>query len=71
MHWEWASGTETEQLNFCAKVFNAKKLMSMPVSNMGQGGWTEDIDTFSGTHSSALILVAWTDRRNFKIFQLN
>src|SRR5271163_598085 len=57
---------KTKATQFYKTVFNAKKFMSMPVSNMGQGGWTEDIDTFTGAHSSALVLMAWTDRRNVK-----
>jgi catechol 2,3-dioxygenase-like lactoylglutathione lyase family enzyme len=59
-------GNRNQATQFYTRVFNAKKLMSMPVGNMGQGGWTEDIDTFSGAHSSALVLMTWTDRRNVK-----
>src|ERR1700742_980974 len=52
--------------SFYSKTLGIRKQMSMPVANMGQGGWTEDIDVFSGAHSSALVLMAWTDRRNVK-----
>jgi predicted enzyme related to lactoylglutathione lyase len=52
---------------FYAKAFGTKKSMTMPVSNLGQGGWTEDIDMFpAAAHSSALVIMAWTDRRNTK-----
>lgn len=52
---------------FYSKVFGIKKGMTMPVANMGQGGWTEDIDTFPSTaHSSALVLMEWQDKRSVK-----
>lgn len=52
---------------FYARLFSAKKSMTMPVGNMGQGGWTEDIDTFpAAAHSSALVIMAWTNRRSTK-----
>jgi predicted enzyme related to lactoylglutathione lyase len=59
-------GNRAKATQFYTRVFGAKKSMTMPVSNMGQGGWTEDIDIFSGAHSSALVIMAWTDRRNTK-----
>jgi predicted enzyme related to lactoylglutathione lyase len=60
-------GNRNKATQFYAKAFGSKKSMTMPVGNMGQGGWTEDIDTFpAGAHSSALVIMAWTDRRNTK-----
>lgn len=52
---------------FYTKVFGIKKTLSMPVANMGQGGWKEDIDTFpTNAHSSALVPMEWTDKRSVK-----
>jgi catechol 2,3-dioxygenase-like lactoylglutathione lyase family enzyme len=51
---------------FYAKTLGIKKGASMPVLNMGQGGWSEDIDTFPGPHSSALVFMEWTDKRPYK-----
>jgi hypothetical protein len=52
--------------SFYSKTLGIKKQLSMPVANMGQGGWSEDINVFSGAHSSALVIMAWTDKRNVK-----
>jgi catechol 2,3-dioxygenase-like lactoylglutathione lyase family enzyme len=52
--------------SFYTKTLGIKKGASMPVPNMGQGGWSEDIDTFPGPHSSALVFMEWTDKRPFK-----
>jgi predicted enzyme related to lactoylglutathione lyase len=51
---------------FYSKTLGIKKGASMPVPNMGQGGWSEDIDTFPGPHSSALVFMEWTDKRPYK-----
>jgi catechol 2,3-dioxygenase-like lactoylglutathione lyase family enzyme len=51
---------------FYTKTLGIKKSMSMPVADMGQGGWTEDINMVSGEHSSALVIMEWSDKRNFK-----
>ena len=60
-------GNRNKATQFYTKAFGSKKSMTMPVSNMGQGGWTEDIDVFpAAAHSSALVVMAWTDRRNTK-----
>jgi predicted enzyme related to lactoylglutathione lyase len=59
-----SSRTKTTQ--FYLKAFGIKKGMTMPVANMGQGGWTEDINVPKGAHSSAMVVMEWTDRRNTK-----
>jgi hypothetical protein len=58
--------SRAKMTQFYQKALGIKKGMSMPVGNMGQGGWTEDINVPKGAHSSALVVMEWTDRRNFK-----
>jgi hypothetical protein len=49
---------------FYAKAFGAKKLLvSIPVPDLGFGGWIEDIDIFPGPKSSALVVMEWSDKR--------
>lgn len=58
--------SRTASTAFYQKVFGIVKGMTMPVASTGQGGWTEDINAFSGEHSSALVIMQWTDTRSTK-----
>jgi predicted enzyme related to lactoylglutathione lyase len=58
--------SKSASTSFYGKVFGVKKSASMPVPNMGQGGWNEDIDIFPGPGSSAIVIMEWTDRRPHK-----